>query len=108
MNYANNLIHFKDHVYHEDFDRYTASDWVITTTEGGSVNASEALGDGDGGLLAVTHDDADNDSDEFQWAGGTGGVIESFNCEAAKGLLLQETRISKLANATDNLTFQWV
>ena len=26
----------KYHVYHEDFDKYTASDWVITTTEGGS------------------------------------------------------------------------
>ena len=40
----------KYHVYHEDFDKYTASDWVITTTEGGSGDATEALGDGDGGL----------------------------------------------------------
>ena len=43
----------KYHVYHEDFDKYTASDWVITTTEGGSGDATEALGDGDGGLLVV-------------------------------------------------------
>jgi hypothetical protein len=76
----------KYHVYHEDFDKYTTSDWVITTTEAGGGDATEALGDGDGGLLVVTNDAADNDSDEFQWAGGSGGVIESFKYEAAKGL----------------------
>ena len=90
----------KYHVYHEDFDKYTASDWVITTTEGGSGNASEALGDGDGGLLVVTNDDADDDSDEFQWAGGSGGVIESFKYEAAKGLYFK-TRF-KVNDATQS------
>ena len=90
----------KYHVYHEDFDKYTASDWVITTTEGGSGNASEALGSGDGGLLVVTNDDADNDSDEFQWAGGSGGVIESFKYEAAKGLYFK-TRF-KVSDATQS------
>ena len=90
----------KYHVYHEDFDKYTASDWVITTTEGGSGNASEALGDGDGGLLVVTNDDADEDSDEFQWAGGSGGVIESFKYEAAKGLYFK-TRF-KVNDATQS------
>jgi len=90
----------KYHVYHEDFDKYTASDWVITTTEAGSGNASEALGDGDGGLLVVTNDDADNDSDEFQWAGGSGGVIESFKYEADKGLYFK-TRF-KVSDATES------
>ena len=90
----------KYHVYHEDFDKYTASDWVITTTEGGSGNASEALGSGDGGLLVVTNDDADDDSDEFQWAGGSGGVIESFKYEAAKGLYFK-TRF-KVNDATQS------
>ena len=90
----------KYHVYHEDFDKYTASDWVITTTEGGSGNASEALGDVDGGLLVVTNDDADNDSDEFQWAGGSGGVIESFKYEADKGLYFK-TRF-KVSDATES------
>ena len=90
----------KYHVSHEDFDKYTASDWVITTTEGGSGNASEALGDGDGGLLVVTNDDADDDSDEFQWAGGSGGVIESFKYEAAKGLYFK-TRF-KVNDATQS------
>jgi len=90
----------KYHVYHEDFDKYTASDWVITTTEGGSGAATEALGDGDGGLLVVTNDDADDDSDEFQWAGGSGGVIESFKYEAAKGLYFK-TRF-KVNDATQS------
>ena len=90
----------KYHVYHEDFDKYTASDWVITTTEGGSGAATEALGDGDGGLLVVTNDDADDESDEFQWAGGSGGVIESFKYEAAKGLYFK-TRF-KVNDATQS------
>ena len=46
----------KYHTYFNDFDTYLASDWTITTTEGGSGNASEALGDGDGGLLVVVRD----------------------------------------------------
>ena len=90
----------KYHVYHEDFDKYTASDWVITTTEAGGGDATEALGDGDGGLLVVTNDAADNDSDEFQWAGGSGGVIESFKYEAAKGLYFK-TRF-KVSDATQS------
>ena len=90
----------KYHVYHEDFDKYTAGDWVITTTEAGGGDATEALGDGDGGLLVITNDAADNDSDELQWAGGSGGVIESFKYEAAKGLYFK-TRF-KVNDATQS------
>ena len=90
----------KYHVYHEDFDKYTASDWVITTTEAGGGDATEALADGDGGLLVITNDAADNDSDELQWAGGSGGVIESFKYEAAKGLYFK-TRF-KVSDATQS------
>jgi len=86
---AKQLDPTKYHIYHDDFDKYTASDWVITTTEAGSGNASEALGSGDGGLLVVTNDDADNDADFFQWAGGSGGVIESFKWEANKQLFFK-------------------
>ena len=68
----------KYHTYHNDFDTYLASDWTITTTEGGSGNASEALTDGDGGLLLITNDDADNDHDFFQL------VKEGFKYEAGK------------------------
>lgn len=86
---AKQLDPTKYHIYHDDFDKYTASDWVITTTEAGSGNASEALADGDGGLLVVTNDNADNDADFFQWAGGSGGVIESFKWEANKQLFFK-------------------
>lgn len=86
---AKQLDPTKYHIYHDDFDKYTASDWVITTTEAGSGNASEALADGDGGLLVVTNDDANDDADFFQWAGGSGGVIESFKWEANKQLFFK-------------------
>lgn len=59
----------KVHVYFEDFDYFTAADWTITTTEGGSGNATEALTDEDGGVLLITNDDADNDRDFFNKVG---------------------------------------
>ena len=74
------------HTWFDDFDKYTASDWVITTTEAGAGSATEALSDADGGVLVITNDDADNDADFFQWAGGSGGVIESFKFVSGKKL----------------------
>lgn len=68
----------KWHVYFEDFDRFAAAEWTITTTEAGSGSATEALANGDGGLLLITNDDADNDADFFQKVG------ESFRFEAGK------------------------
>ncbi len=50
------------HVYFNDFTTYVAGDWTITTTEGGTGNASEALTNVAGGALLITNDDADNDS----------------------------------------------
>jgi len=70
----------KYHTYFNDFDTYLASDWTITTTEGGSGDASEALADGDGGLLLITNDDADNDNDFLQL------VKEGFKYETGKQL----------------------
>jgi len=70
----------KYHSYFNDFDTYLASDWTITTTEDGSGSASEALADGDGGLLLVTNAAGDNDNDFFQL------VKEGFKYEAGKQL----------------------
>jgi hypothetical protein len=56
----------KFHAYFNDFDAFVAGDWVITTVEAGTGAATEALTAGDGGLLLVTNDDADDDSDFFQ------------------------------------------
>tara|TARA_B100000900_G_C20549088_1_gene703922 strand:+ start:935 stop:1579 length:645 start_codon:yes stop_codon:yes gene_type:complete len=85
----------KYHVYHNDFDTYLASDWTITTTEGGSGNASEALGDGDGGLLVITNDDADNDNDFLQL------VKEGFKYEAGKQLAFNARFKTSDADASD-------
>lgn len=68
----------KWHVFFDDFDRYNAADWTITTTEAGAGSATEALTDADGGVLLVTNDAADNDADFFQKVG------ESFLLEAGK------------------------
>ncbi len=46
------------HLYYQDFDVYTASDWVVTETDAG---ATQALTAGDGGLLLITNSAADND-----------------------------------------------
>ena len=66
------------HVYFNDFTTYVAGDWTITTTEGGTGNASEALTNVAGGALLITNDDADNDSDELQLA------VESFKFASGK------------------------
>lgn len=68
----------KYHTFFDDFDRYVAGDWTITTTELGAGSASEALTDADGGVLLITNDAADNDNDFFQKVG------ESFLLEAGK------------------------
>ena len=68
----------KYHQYFNDFDTYLASDWIITTTEDGTGSASEALADGDGGVLLVTNAAGDNDHDFFQL------VKEGFKYEAGK------------------------
>lgn len=57
------------HVYFNDFDTFVVGDWTITTTEAGAGSATEALADGDGGLLLITNDAADNDADFFQKVG---------------------------------------
>ena len=66
------------HVFFDDFDRYVAGDWTITTTEAGAGSASEALTDADGGVLLITNDAADNDADFFNKVG------ESFLMAAGK------------------------
>lgn len=48
----------KFHTYFDDFDNYTAGDWVVTETQAG---ATQALTAGDGGLLLLTNSAADDD-----------------------------------------------
>ena len=46
------------HQYYNDFDVYTAGDWVVTET---NASATQALTAGDGGLLLITNTAADDD-----------------------------------------------
>lgn len=64
----------KFHTYFNDFDTYTAGDWVVTETG----VATQVLTDGDGGWLLVTNAAADNDASFSQLA------IESFALTAGK------------------------
>ena len=68
----------KFHLQTLDFDKYTAGDWVITTTEAGTGSATEALTSADGGVLLLTNAAGDDDFDSLQWAGGSGAVFGSY------------------------------
>lgn len=71
-------------VYMNDFlvaQDYSASDWVITTTEDGAGSATEAIAaDERCGALLITNDDAEDDVDSLQSA------EEAFSLTAGKQL----------------------
>ncbi len=69
--------------YKEDFMTLNTGDWTITTVEAGAGSASEVLDDAVGGVLKITNDDADNDSDQFQKIG------EAFKLAAGKPLYFE-------------------
>jgi len=51
------MVPTKYHQYFNDFDTYVAGDWTVTAVGAGT----QALTDGDGGLLLRTNAAADND-----------------------------------------------
>jgi len=54
----------------DDFFKYAAGDWSITTTEdGGGGDASEAITDEVGGVLLITNDNGASDLDQLQLVG---------------------------------------
>ena len=79
------------HTYFEDFDYYAAADWTVTETDAG---ATQALADGDGGLLLITNTAADNDLVSLQKKG------ESFRFASGKPLFF-EARF-KVSDATQS------
>lgn len=68
------------HTWFDDFDKYTAADWTITTTEAGAGSATEAASSTDGGVLVITNDDDANDADFFQLP------VETFKFVSGKEL----------------------
>ena len=80
----------KCHTFFDDFDTYTAADWTVTETG----TATQALTDGDGGLLLITNAASDNDASFSQKVG------ESFRFETDKKLWF-DCRF-KASNATQS------
>jgi len=62
-------------IFDEDFQRYAAGDWTVTET---NASATEALTDGQGGLLLITNTATDDDRVTMQKVG------ESFKFVANK------------------------
>lgn len=107
------------HQYWDDFVTYTAGDWTITRVDGGTDNAdTRVIGDVAGGVLVITHNDAENDSTELQKKG------EAYKLASTKELWF-ETRLKvgdadesdlyvglgvtdsdSLGGATDGVTFR--
>ena len=81
----------KFHTYYEDFDYYVAANWTVTETQAG---ATQALTDGDGGLLLITNTAADDDLVSLQKVG------ESYRFASGKELFF-EARL-KISDATQS------
>jgi len=81
----------KFHTYYEDFDYYVAANWTVTETQAG---ATQALTDGDGGLLLITNTAADDDLVSLQKVG------ESYRFASGKELFF-EARL-KVSDATQS------
>ena len=79
------------HTYYEDFDYYVAANWTVTETQAG---ATQALTDGDGGLLLITNTAADDDLVSLQKVG------ESYRFASGKELFF-EARL-KVSDATQS------
>jgi len=89
------------HQFFTDFDTYTEDNWTVTKTGA----ATEALTDGDGGLLLITNAAADNDNSfsqnlasTFQFASGKKTwfdcrfkVSDATQCDIVIGLAITDT-----------------
>lgn len=102
------------HRYFEDFDHvHAAGEWDIVTVEAGAGDATEAVGDGAGGILTITNDAADDDADQlarksetFKLATGKrlffairAAVSDATQADIALGLIANED----LTAVTDNM-----
>ena len=67
----------------DDFMSFRTADWTLTTTEAGTGAATEVASGGTG-ILTETNDDADNDLDAFQYAGGGGATVQNIRFVAGK------------------------
>ena len=78
--------------YSNDFFTYTATDWTITSTDGGSdsgevIQATSSAG----GALIITTNDADNDSEELQLKGEAFKLSDATQSDMLIGLTITDT-----------------
>src|SRR5262249_43245485 len=72
----------RTHKWFNDFDIYTAAQWVVTA----SGSATETIANADGGILVLdTGTTVLNDHAFLQWAGVSGTVAETFTFDSARG-----------------------
>lgn len=104
------------HTYFEDFDYYNAADWTVTETQAG---ATQALANGDGGLILLTNSAADNDINQIQKVGQsftfTLGkklffraklqVSDATQSDVVVGLQVANVDASDLTTVTDGMFF---
>jgi hypothetical protein len=91
----------KWYVWFDDFDNFEADQWIITTTEAGAGDATEATASGNGGILVITNDAADNDLDFLQWSGDDASTaIETFKFIAGKKTIFKAR--FKVSDATQS------
>lgn len=84
----------KVHMWFDDFDIYTSTDWTVTTTEAGTGSATEAISDADGGVLLLTNAAGDDDNDFLQLGS------ETFKFESGKRLWFKSR--FKVSDATQS------
>lgn len=70
----------KYHSYLEDFDYFNSANWTVTETQAG---ATQALANGDGGILALVNSAANNDVNQVQKVG------ESYQLSAGKKFFMR-------------------
>lgn len=101
------------HTYFNDFNTYTAGDWVVTSVGGGT----QALTAGDGGLLLLTNTAADNDNNFLQstpaqftfsaakraWFSSRFKVSDATQSDVQFGIVIVDTTP---LDATDGIYFQ--
>lgn len=85
------------HLWFDDFDGYTAAEWVVTETQAGATQAATSA---DGGVLALVNTAADDDLNSIQWAGGAGAVVETFKYESGKDMVISAR--FKVSDATQS------
>ncbi len=73
----------RTHQWFDDFDDYSASEWIITETGSGT----RAVANADGGILVITNGASDNDANFLQWSGLTlATAAETWTWQATQSM----------------------